>query len=451
MSEKELTRLIILGAGASVDCGLYPTGAQFLEIAEKILPMFRNAFFNPNACLKHCLSESCLKDSNHLSNQDEHPIETWLKKIIQARPSSIDSYISSLSEKNEQEFLRSLILSIIVNCTSYSEAFPEYFSGNWYFAIWQLIFSRIANCTTDEQRLARANEISAEEFLKIITFNYDVSLEFYLWQRIRDSFEAKNLDKAKDFFKTVAASFIIHPYRQILEVDQIVEDNRSTGLSAWIQKLKGDFRPRNTTLPKVYKNIFDLLSDWDENELKNNLPAQYSEKIDIITDPSKAHLALRNFFYSSVLDMSCFFLSDKRSNFREKIKVIGEERKDVSSITKQDWDVLYVLGYGFDQANNKLLSFDKIKKYKLGCFVTNFEGNERLQRLILDELLSQDKGFSPNTNVGTKDYFIPYISHKSVSKALKEDFSLLENPSSPLKIQTNLTPYLAMRNASLVP
>ena len=119
MSEDKLTRLIILGAGASVDCGLYPTGVQFVEIAEKILPMFRNALA---ADLKHCLSKTCLKNYFYLSNEDGHPIETWLKKILQARPLSIDAYISSLSNKDEQEFLRSLILSIIINCTSYSEA-----------------------------------------------------------------------------------------------------------------------------------------------------------------------------------------------------------------------------------------------------------------------------------------------------------------------------------------
>jgi hypothetical protein len=117
-----------------------------------------------------------------------------------------------------------------------------------------------------------------------------------------------------------------------------------------------------------------------------------------------------------------------------------------------NWDLVYILGYGFDQDNNGLLGFDKIRNYKRGCFVTNYaknkdEVNQRLQRLILDELSSikaERRGLG-DILVPSDQFIIPYISHKSVSQALKEDFSLLENPNSPLVIQTNLTPYLELK------
>ena len=456
MSEKkDLSRLIILGAGASVDVGVYPTGAQFIEVAEKVLPMFREAFSHENLSLKHCLNETHLKHCNYISNQDLHPIENWLQKIIQARPSSIDSYISSISNKKEQSFLKSLILSIVLNCTSYSESYSEYFRQNWYFSVWQLISSKISDCKNDDEKLARLREDSFLKSFKIITFNYDVSLEFYLWQRIRDNFDLE--DQARNFFKTLATNFITHIYGQILDADQISENRSLQGLMSWFEKLKGDFRPKNTTLPRVYKNISELLHHQDKHEIENNLPAQYSAKIDIAKDPSKAHLELRNFFYSSILEMSCFFLSDQRSEFRNRIKVIGEEReKKISSITQNNWDVIYILGYGFDETNNEALGLKNIK-YQKGCFVTNYASdeskiNQRLERLILDELLSRNYGRVGNPIIrkvgdplGAKKYFVPLISHKSVSHALKEEFSLLENPDSPLIIETNLTPYLELK------
>ncbi len=440
MSEnKELSRLVILGAGASVECGVYPTGAQFLEIAEKILPMFRGAFNHKDASLKHCLAETRLKDCNHLSNQDQHPIENWLQKIIQARPSSIDSYISSISNQNEQEFLKSLILSIILNCTCYSEAYPEYFEQNWYFSVWQLISSKIADCKNDDEKLARLNEDSFVKSFKIMTFNYDVSLEFYLWQRIKDNFKSENLDKAKDFFKKLVNHCIEHIYGQILNPPEIIENIQDLMMQHF-ERIKGDFRPKNITLPRVYKNISEILSHQDKHEIENNLLAQYSAKIDIAKYPSKARLELRNLFYSSVLEMSCYFFSDKRSEFRKRIEVIivGKGKK-ISSITQSNWDVVYILGYGFDQTNNEILGLKEIK-YKKGCFVTNYASdedkiNQRLERLIYDLLSRFQDGLKPR------------ISHKSVSSALslKEDFSLFENLTSPLEIQTNLTPYLELK------
>ena len=460
MSEnKELSRLIILGAGASVECGFYPTGVQLIEVAEKVLPMFREAFSHKDLNLKRCLNETDLKCCNSISNQDLHPIENWLQKIIQARPSSIDSYISSISDKREQEFLKSLILSIILNCTSYSEGYSEHFRQNWYFSVWQLISSKISDCKNDDEKLARLNEDSFLKSFKIITFNYDVSLEFYLWQRIKDNFDLENENKAKNFFKTLVTNFITHIYGQILDADQISENRllQDQDLMRWFEKLKGDFRPKNTTLPRVYKNISELLHHQDKHEIENNLPAQYSAKIDIAKDPSKANLELRNFFYSSVLEMSCFFFSDQRSNFRNRIKVIGEEReKKISSITQNNWDVIYILGYGFDETNNEVLGLKNIK-YQKGCFVTNYASdeskvNQRLERLILDELLSRNYGRVGNPIIrkvgdplGAKKYFVPLISHKSVSHALKEEFSLLENPDSSLIIETNLTPYLELK------
>ena len=135
---------------------------------------------------------------------------------------------------------------------------------------------------------------------------------------------------------------------------------------------------------------------------------------------------------------------------------MAKREKKISSITQNNWDVIYILGYGFDETNNEALGLKNIK-YQKGCFVTNYASdeskiNQRLERLILDELLSRNYGRVGNPIIrkvgdplGAKKYFVPLISHKSVSHALKEEFSLLENPDSPLIIETNLTPYLELK------
>jgi hypothetical protein len=114
MSKSELTRLIILGAGAIVDVGVYPTGAQFIEVAEKLIStcdseLLRN-WTNQDECKKQGV-ESYIKND----------IKKYLNNLIRSNHASIDSHISYIKNPAEQNFLKSLIISIILASTAYSE------------------------------------------------------------------------------------------------------------------------------------------------------------------------------------------------------------------------------------------------------------------------------------------------------------------------------------------
>jgi hypothetical protein len=132
------------------------------------------------------------------------------------------------------------------------------------------------------------------------------------------------------------------------------------------------------------------------------------------------------------------------------ICVIGHERSEIKKgITKlfndESLENIYILGYGFDPANNKLINLRNIK-WRKGCFVTNFKGNKRSERIIYNEL-SRPMRDDPKAKDGNgkREFRIPLISKKSVKGALGA-FSLLEELEVPdMVIRTDLTPYVAMQ------
>ena len=134
------------------------------------------------------------------------------------------------------------------------------------------------------------------------------------------------------------------------------------------------------------------------------------------------------------------------------ICVIGHERSEIKKgITKlfndESLENIYILGYGFDPANNKLINLRNIK-WRKGCFVTNFEGNKRSERIIYNELSRLVRENIFGSAVGRdykREFRIPLISKESVKGALGA-FSLLEELEVPdMVIRTDLTPYVAMQ------
>lgn len=412
MSEKELTKLIILGAGASVDCGFYPTGAQFIEIAEKIL------------LAKELVANNSLGESESFKNFSPEKIREPLKKLISARPTSIDAYISGIKSPQEQQILKSLIVSILRVCTTYSEHYADKFQNNWYFSIWQLIEVKLRECSCDAQKLEKLENFNS---LKIITFNYDISLELFLWKRIKDNL-VHDLEQKKAL-KIISEKIITHVYGSIESCDQIPSHeghyNNHGGLE--FEALGYEFQTSHLTIAAA-------LGRSDFNNRVIQLLTKILAKLKVEEVP-----ALQNEKHATDLIGRIDIIGHERAETKKEIAELANPGKT--------WDFLYVLGYGFDHANNDLLGLEKIEWQK-GCFVTNYASdetkvNQRLDRLILDDLLSCNQGRS--SNVAPKEYHIPLISHKSVSRALKEDFSLFENPRSPLTVRTLLTPYLELK------
>ncbi len=409
-----MNRLIILGAGASVDCGLYPTGVQFVEIAEKILSAKK---FRPNNQSGGGGVPQCVQR-----------IKVTLKKLISANPSSIDAYISGINSPEEKLILKALIVSILRVCTTYSEAFSDRFKNNWYFSIWQLIELELRNCSTDADKIKKLEDA----IFRIVTFNYDISLELFLWKRIQDNFHGKA--EKEQALKIIAETIITHVYGRIGDWREVVnggdyskcknlgfDDFSKTEAKAFYMKTILSEDPEILTA-RVSSLVEKILEQTDVEEKDKNAEEKDKKESQVVTE----------------------LLND--------ICVIGHERSEIKKVITDlfyngSWCMIYILGYGFDPANNKLINLRNIK-WRKGCFVTNFEGNKRSERIIYNELSRLVRENIFGSGVGRdykREFRIPLISKESVKGALGA-FSLLEELEVPdMLIRTDLTPYVAMQ------
>ncbi len=445
-----------------MECGVYPTGYDLIKVAEEVLSLCRislNEKFENDLVEKFVSSH---KEEDFRSEINE-VVRGALKNLIESSHTSIDSHIVYVKNEKERNFLKSLILSIILSCTAYSDL-KKTFNNNWYPEIAKLIFPTLSKDASNEDRLNGIEKKLTK--LQIVTFNYDVSLEMYLLDRLQDFFGKESIDpKAQNGpYSKIALGKIMekiyHVYGQIYDCDEVFsvyqirnyvfKDGENFGEQFERQNKSSDFLWRSE-LTDLCRYNYGIIA---ANSWNNLMEGSFSHQ--------------KHIFYYLVLKYALLInsresrpkIGDKELT-HERIKVIKEDERS-SEIEEElmekisnggvNWDLVYILGYGFDQDNNGLLGFDKIRNYKRGCFVTNYaknkdEVNQRLQRLILDELSSikaERRGLG-DILVPSDQFIIPYISHKSVSQALKEDFSLLENPNSPLVIQTNLTPYLELK------
>lgn len=429
MSNSDLSRLIILGAGASVECGVYPTGAQLIEFSKKIIEW---------------MDVGGVIDKTDVVNRSK----PYLLNLISGGHLSIDSHISLIGDENEKKFLKSYYLSIFLLCTACSEINGD-FASSWYTEFSKLILTPLSSNKSNQDRLEAIKKNL--EKLQVITFNYDVSLEIFLRKSLERYFK-----KGDDYGDKVSAALkvisekIYHPYGSIATVDEILEINFEKLNEYEVAKKKKNF----VEYLEEYKSIFLAGGAFDESaKIYKNFRDVIGHARSNLTQNEDIYVRYSRRVFSTIIDVADEIkdVDDPKFFSNARIKVISEERQKsekeiLSKVFNKKPDLIYVLGYGFDETNNEILGLKEIR-YQKGCFVTNYANdkdgvNQRLQRLILDELLSRETG---NTSGNSKCYKVPYISHKSVSAALKEDFSLLENPTSPLVIQTNLTPYLELR------
>lgn len=458
-----------------MECGVYPTGADLIEFSKMIADSIESEIdkkkheshlesFSPSLSEQHEQEKKFRAQSypEEIDRKVKHL--SYLRNLITSGHSSIDSHISLISDNDEKKFLKSYYLSIFLLCTAYSEI-KGGFASSWYTEFSKLILTPLSSNKSNQDRLEAIKKNL--EKIQVITFNYDVSLEISLRKSLERYFNKKSDDygvSVSDALKAVYEK-IYHPYGAIAEVGEILEIN--------FEKLTRNQIDENVTksiedeIAKKQKNFVEYLEEYKSIFLAegafNESAKIYKNFRDVIgharsnlTQNEDIYVRYSREVFSTIIDIADEIkdVEDPKFFSSARIKVISEERQKLekeilSKVFDQKPDLLYVLGYGFDETNNEILGLKNIR-YQKGCFVTNYASNkdkvnQRLQRLILDELLSRKaKKKGLGDIVPSNQFIIPYISHKSVSEALKEDFSLFENPASPLKIQTNLTPYLEL-------
>ncbi len=201
---KEKT-VLILGAGASWHYG-YPTGE---ELPKKILKESNKIIEIINR------NDNTFKNLS-LHSLDKKNLETLIQKINHDNTVNIDSLLTlNKSLEKEAKFLIALtLLKYEDESQMILEDENNKNRGNWYK---YLIHSITSTCKTKEDL------VKSLENLKIITFNYDMSLEYFLWSRLKNT---ELFEDYKDLFSDLK---IHHVYGQLYNHDLLSNSEHTYG------------------------------------------------------------------------------------------------------------------------------------------------------------------------------------------------------------------------------
>lgn len=378
--------VLVLGAGASWHYN-YPTGEELLEEIISNCELFLKIITDDADSV---FDNPLIKEINTLGNQSS--INKFLNKIKVQHPLNIDSFLRL--NKNEQDFGKFIITYSLLRCEHKDSTGQitgpykkkssdqkcnltnsnEIKNHNWYRFLSHALFSPDIE-SKDEKIISDIKQ--SFENLTIINFNYDTSLEYFLYSRIIsfESFQTEFLEILKNF----ANQRIMHVYESLYKFDW-QRENTETVDSDQIQHRKPD---DYGSLPKEATS--------HEPTLKAIKSAKaLCERIHVIG--GEKHNDLRN------------------SPDTERAKnAIREAEKIV------------FLGYGFDEANNQLIGFDRQNLGFSGpanplqkeiCY-TNFQGSKKVSKIfstVVPEYHHEGRVFQ---------------SDRDVYSALAYDFDLL--------------------------
>ena len=223
--------VLILGAGSSVHCR-YPLGTPLIS---KIVQLQRNDKGIP-------LPESWNK----------HDVDQFITRLSRAGHNSIDAFLESVPEKTELG--KYLIAYSLKQIEDVDMLFPPANSG-WY----KYLFNRLLGSTTSP---------FSENALTIVTYNYDRSLEAYLYNSLIARYDMRPQDAATELEKIP----IIHvhgmlgvfpdiPYESTNDVNTILSISSSINIIHEIKDrdvefCNSEFKMANTAIKAASKVIF---------------------------------------------------------------------------------------------------------------------------------------------------------------------------------------------------
>ncbi len=297
--EKPKYLTLILGAGASDAYG-FPIGDELVrKVARRMI--------------------------NYSEDYEKSLTQQLGKKLRLYDPLSIDSYLSKYFQNNSKalRLYKTFIVAEILHahqvaCCNHQKQFGQDNSQNWMrFLIPELIelFARNPN---------------QECPIKIVTFNYDLSLEYCL-DRIISNFETDA--NRREAFLEWASAAIVHVYGHV-------------GCYTW---QNGSVANERTD---VWHN--QILSSWhNETPLKDNAVLCCAE------------------------------------NLQHEIRVIGETERTVdedASSKAKDWisrsRSLVFTGYAFDKDNNARLELEKTSQNATNVIVGLFNKTKRIDAVV---------------------------------------------------------------------
>jgi hypothetical protein len=369
--------VLILGAGASCHYG-FPTGEGLIKEVWKLAheyghgqqrcyldQKFKEGEFE---CLVDIFNNQC-----HVENQNDDTKKSpeTLKELFK----SIASKIEHLDPLNIDTFLRDnpslqdvgtfLIAYVLLGYEEMCSVRPIHsFNGtkkdNWY----RFLIHVFAACDNSEEL---KKVFLKQKKLSIITFNYDVSLEYHLYNSLKQI--EKFQDDARNFMKAFSENCIFHVYGALHAID------------------------------------------WDEPDpfAEFGTPSESSDGFDFFKKVKLARQCSQNIktIYKAK-DNKCPKYTEKKKKF---IEAIDQSKR------------LVILGYGFDDANTKHLSeISENDSRGLVKALSHCLSNIQNQRLLMtnygDSKRIQNK-------ITKKINPLIFISDKNVYNALMHDFDLV--------------------------
>ncbi len=179
---------LILGAGASYPYG-FPLGKKLVD---DILDLFPRMEYVENVDTFRFPKTDFIRKLKHLEFEDVFMYE-FSNNLRNSKVDSIDSF---LENKENSEFLEIGKISILQAISSYENSQELFNTDDWYRILWNALYAN-----TKSKEGFRLNKVS------IITYNYDRSLEYYLLNCIKHSYNLSDKDACILLFNTIK---IIH-------------------------------------------------------------------------------------------------------------------------------------------------------------------------------------------------------------------------------------------------
>jgi len=390
--------VFIIGAGASAHYD-YPTGEglvkkmrDFATLLSNLVPGLRKIANFPD-CLHPIIATDGTEGGQSTNSYDAWNVfarqcDRLAKKLATIDPLVIDYF---LAWNKDIQSIAKLILAMVIleaeasyvsgsrkpalprTATGLPEPSPPYSESgdNWYRFILYSLASR-----------SSASEDLLQNKVKFVTFNYDTSLDHFLWRGLSET----TMYTESDIDRFLDGDRIVHVYGKIRD-ERDPDFNHARFHSLEKMRLEANqFPPRGMPADGSQPSIFAFL----------NQARQSSENIRPIAQQEKDHNGSR---YDAI-------------------------RKSI-----EDASVVIILGYGFDENNNACLGLTKslTMQNSKRVYFTNFNDNNLINKRAGKLMFSNNRQFlppaSPIQDVGS---FCAEKSTRKVYGALAEDFDCLE-------------------------
>jgi hypothetical protein len=403
----KVLRQIVLGAGASSG---YPLGSDLLRIIAGI-----SKFFNPTIPAEFITKLKSIKFENHekelITDAEDFliKVKNFAENLKKSCATSIDFYTTRIADKKMQIVAKSLIGAVL-------KQYKTDLKNTWYGDLLPLFFPEDVVFKKPEEKLEMIIGLSKK--IRIITFNYDLSLEKFLYEFLKNNVFVGGEEAQLESAKRVIFQTINHVYGSIDDPFNCDFDLIEEGGVGDLKKLDINY-------------AVDNYPDKPEDFQFINL-----EKVEILI----------NLIFGALKDAFA-----NQQVYNKNIKLMENERR--TEIENSDYKLidcayLYVLGFGFDPINIERIGMKPevwggkvypYSEYGYGCYVTNFDDNKKIERLLINSL----------TKRSSSSYLVPIISKRKIADALKNDFSLIESAKNyetiTVGINSKTSPFFALK------